>query len=61
LLWGTVFLMLAAAYLVNVLIEQKYSIPLKNFLTHLIELIEQIYSFHMRNLLTYLKRKRDKQ
>ena len=61
LLWGTVFLMLAAAYLVNVLIEQKYSIRLKNLLTHLIELIEQIYSFHMRNLLTYLKRKRDKQ
>ncbi|WP_333312645.1 MULTISPECIES: acyltransferase family protein [unclassified Microcoleus] len=61
LLWGTVFLMLAAAYLVNVLIEQKYSVRLKNLLTHLIELIEQIYSNYRRNLLTYLKRKRDKQ
>jgi peptidoglycan/LPS O-acetylase OafA/YrhL len=60
LLWGTVFLMLAAAYLVNVLIEQKYSIRLKNLLTHLIELIEQKYSIRMRNLLTYIKRNRDK-
>jgi peptidoglycan/LPS O-acetylase OafA/YrhL len=60
LLWGTVFIMLVSAYLINVLIEQKCSIILKNFLTHVIELIEQNYSIYMSNLLNYLKRKRER-
>lgn len=32
LFWGTLILMLSSAYLVNVLFEQKYSRPLRNFL-----------------------------
>jgi peptidoglycan/LPS O-acetylase OafA/YrhL len=36
-LWGTMFLMLALAYLVNVLVEQKYANSLKNFLSQALD------------------------
>ncbi|MES2537882.1 MAG: acyltransferase [Pseudomonadota bacterium] len=36
-LWGTMFLMLALAYLVNVLVEQRYANSLKNFLSQALD------------------------
>ncbi len=37
LLWGMILFMLAAAHLINVLVDQRWSTPLKNFLNRVLD------------------------